>query len=70
MFSVYVLDPNHHFIVSFKELDQAKHFAKDLVEKGYRHAEVWDAIIPLWSVWCEGTRTSWRICTSDGVVYA
>jgi hypothetical protein len=68
MYAIYVLDPQHHFMAKMADLGAAKRFARDLVEKGYAHAEVWDAIIPLWSVWCEGTRNSWRICTSDDLV--
>ena len=68
MYAVYVLNPDHQYIGSLDILDQAKELARDLVEEGYAHVEVWDPIIPLWSVWRQGARRAHRIYTSDDVV--
>jgi hypothetical protein len=68
MYRIYVLNPDHQFIIRVDVLGHAKRLARELVEKGYPRTEVWDAIIPVWSVWREGTRRSQRIHTSDEVV--
>jgi hypothetical protein len=65
MYRIYVLNPDHHCVMRVEALARAKYLAKELVEKGYPHAEVWDALIPLWSVWRDGTGRSLRILTTD-----